>query len=135
MFNEGQYADAKTHFDRFLREFPQSPLRGEALFGAAASLEAQGKSAEAATAFKDFVDRRPNDPQISRARLALARLTQAQNPEQAWKLYEEVINAERSTSTGYQAEMGLEELRRKHPELASAAPRTGVTTVPVPALN
>jgi tetratricopeptide (TPR) repeat protein len=137
-FAEGKYEESKKQFERFLREFPDSPYRGEALFGVAASLEAQGKTAETVSAYREFVDRRANDPNATRAKLGLARLTVKENPSQAYRLYEEVARAEGQTAVGYQAEIALEELRRTHPNLTAPATNaapifSAPTTTTIPA--
>ena len=61
LFVEGKYAEAKTQFETFNREYASSPFRGEALLGIASCLDAQGKTNEAVTAYKDLIDRRPSD--------------------------------------------------------------------------
>jgi len=134
LFTEGKYAEAKAQFDRFLRDYPASPFRSAALYGNAACLEAQGKLPEATAAFKDIVERRPTDPVVSRAKLALGRLYQTQNEAaRAYKLFEDVARAEGMSSLGYQAEMGLEELKRSNPNLG--APAQADFSSPVPALQ
>src|ERR1019366_210245 len=41
LFADGKYPEAKTQFERFMREHPDSPFMGEALLGIAACLDAQ----------------------------------------------------------------------------------------------
>jgi tetratricopeptide (TPR) repeat protein len=131
LFGDGKYAEAKTQFDRFLREHPSSPFRSGAVYGSAACLEAQGRVPDATAAFKNIAAWRQPDPVVPRAKLALARLYQIQNqPEQAYKLFEEVFHSEGMNSVGYQAEIGLEELELSHPSLASAQPATPLPEIP-----
>ena len=104
----------RTQFERFRREHPDSPFVGEALLGVAACLDAQGKSSEAMTAYKDLIDRRPGDYVLPQARFALARLYEAQNqPEQARNLYEEVERTDPYGTLGSEAGMRLEELKHE----------------------
>ena len=46
-FLDGRYTDAKAQFDRFAREYRESGLLGQALLGAAACLDAEGRLDEA----------------------------------------------------------------------------------------
>jgi TolA-binding protein len=118
LFVQGQYAEAKTQFERFSKEYTDSPFRGEALLGIAACLDAQGNSSAAVTAYKDLIDRRPNDYVLPQARFALARLYESQNkPELARNLYEEVERSNPYGSLGSEAGMRLEELKAKYPNL------------------
>jgi len=130
LFAENKYADAKTQFDRFLRDAPESPLRSQALFGSAACLEALGKNEEAAAAFKNLVDHYAADAVAPRAKLALARSYEAQKQiEKAFGLYEDLARAESYSTVGLLAEVRLEELKRANPALAT---RALTNTVPVP---
>ena len=127
LFVEGKYTEAKNEFDRFNREYTDSPFRGEALLGAAACLDAQGKSTEAATAYNDLITRRPNDYVLPQARFALARLYESQGkPELARNLFEEVERNSPYTAIANEAGMRLEELKLKYPNLA-VAPAPGLT--------
>src|SRR5205085_424559 len=106
--------------------------------GIAASLEAQGKTAEAITAYKDLVEHRPNDTSVPQAKFALGSLYEAQNkPEQAFPLFEEAFRADPSGPIGSEAGMRAEELKQKYPNLAPPAPMpTGsspFTISPMPA--
>jgi len=118
LFVEGKYDEARTQFERFTREYSDSPFRGEALLGIAACLDAQSKTNEAATAYKDLIDRRPTDYVLPQARFALARLYEAQNkPELARNLLEEVERNNPYGSLGSEAGIRLEELKVKYPAL------------------
>ena len=122
LFVEGKYAEAKTQFERFTREHTGSPFRGEALLGIAACLNAQGKTSEAAAAYKDLIDRRLSEHVLPQARFALACLYEAQNkPELARNLFEEVERNNPYGSLGSEAGMRLEELKLKYPSLAIPA--------------
>ena len=120
LFVEGKYPEAKTQFERFIREHRDSHFIGEALLGVAATLDAQGNSSGAITAYKELIDRHSADPVLPQARFALARLYEAQNqPEQARKLFEEVERSNPYGSLGSEAGMRLEELKIKYPSLAT----------------
>lgn len=122
-FDAGKYAEAKTQFDRFIREHRDSPLMGTAQLGAAACLDAQGKTTEALNAYKELIDRHPGETILPPARFALARLYEAQNqPEKARPLLEEVFRNNPGSSLGSEAGMRLEELKLKYPNLVPAAP-------------
>ena len=119
LFVEGKYAEARTQFERFSREYTSSPFRGEALLGIATCLNAEGKTSEAVTAYKDLVDRRLSEYALPQARFALGCLYEAQNkPELARSLFEEVERNNPYGSLGSEAGMRLEELKLKYPSLA-----------------
>jgi TolA-binding protein len=139
LFVDGKYADAKTQFERFRRDYSSSPLLGEAVLGVAASLEAQGQTREAMTAYKELVDRYPSDSNVPQAKFALGRLSETQNePEKARNYFEEVERADPFGSLGDEAKMRLEDLKTKYPKLfetvapppAVALPFTNAAPVP-----
>ncbi len=135
LFARGNYAEAQTQFQRFGRDYPDSPLRGQALLGNAACLDAMVKPDEAAEAYKRLVEQRPGETVVNQARFALARIHESQGRlEQARALYEEVARGEPGTSTGNEAGLKAEELRAKTapPVLSPAAP---ATTPVVPVLD
>mgnify|MGYP001121500610 CR=1 FL=1 len=43
-FSDAKYTEAQTQFERFVRDYRESPLLGQAMFGVAACLDAQGKT-------------------------------------------------------------------------------------------
>jgi TolA-binding protein len=119
LFVDGKYDEARNQFERFNREYSDSPFKGEALLGIAACLDAQSKTNEAVTAYKNLIDRRPTDYVLPQARFALARLYEAQNkPELARNLFEEVARNNPYGSLGSEAGIRLEELKIKYPNLA-----------------
>jgi TolA-binding protein len=118
LFADGKYPEAKTQFERFKREYTDSPLIGEALLGVAACLDAQGNGPDAIAAYKNLVDHHQGDVVLPQAKFALARLYEAQNqPEQARNLFEEVEHSDPYGSLGSEAGMRLEELNQKFPKL------------------
>ena len=131
LFVDGKYDEAKTQFERFRREYSDSPFMGEALLGIAACLDAKGSTRDAMAAYKDLIDHRPGDSNVPQAKFALARLYEAQNePEQARNLFEEVERSQPYGSLGDEARMQLEELKTKFPKLmAPVTPVTPVTPV------
>jgi TolA-binding protein len=130
-FTEGKYAEARTQFERFRRDYSDSPFVGEALLGMAACLDAQGKTREAMTAYEELINRRGSDYVVPEARFALARLYEVQNePEKARNLFEEVARTDPYGSLGSEAGMRLEELKEKYPKLA--APAVPPATNPMP---
>jgi TolA-binding protein len=124
LFVDGKYDEAKTQFERFRREYGDSPYMGEALLGIAACLDAKGNAREAMTAYKELIDRRPGDSNVPSAKFALGRLHAAQNePEQARTLFEDVERTDPYGSVGDEARMQLEDLKTKFPKLlAPVAP-------------
>jgi tetratricopeptide (TPR) repeat protein len=133
LYTEGKYAEARTQFERFRRDYADSPFVGEAMLGIAACADAQGEARKAMTAYRELIDRRPGDYVLPQARFALARLHEAQNePEQARNLYEEVERTDPYGSMGDESRMRLEELKTKYPKLFAApvAPAAAPVTMP-----
>jgi TolA-binding protein len=119
LFVEGKYAEAQAQFVKFQPEYPDSPLVPEAIMGIAASLEALGRSADAAARFQEVISRFPRDHNVIQAKLALALIYENQNkPELAQKIYEELTQFTAYSSSSAEAGMRLEELLLKHPDLA-----------------
>src|SRR5262245_27296653 len=51
LFTDGKFSEAQAQFERFTREYHDSPFMGEALLGVAASLDAQNKTEAAIGAY------------------------------------------------------------------------------------
>jgi tetratricopeptide (TPR) repeat protein len=118
LFVEGKYDEAREQFERFNREYSDSRFRGEALLGIAACLDAQNKTNQAMTAYRDLIDRRPTDYVLPQAQFALARLYVAQDkPELARSLFEDVERNNPYSSLGSEAGIRLEEMKTKYPAL------------------
>jgi len=120
LFTEGKSAESQKIFERFLKEYPDSPWVPQAHFGIAANLDAQGKTADATTKFEQIRRVYGSDPIIDQVKLALARLYENQNkPEDAHKLYTEVLQANPGQYSGMGNEAGMrrEELETKYPQL------------------
>lgn len=118
-FTETNYVQAQKTFEDFLKEHPGSQWAAQAHFGVAASLDAQGKNAEATAKFEEIRRRFANEPVIDEVKLALGRLYENQNkPADAHKLYSELVQNNPYTGIGSEAGVRKEDLEVKHPELA-----------------
>jgi tetratricopeptide (TPR) repeat protein len=96
------------------------------MLGIAASYEAQGKNAEAAAAYKDLIEHRPNDTAVPQAKFALANLLEQDNkPEPALNYFEDIVRNDPYGSLGSEAGMRAEELKQKYPNLVPPAPAPG----------
>jgi tetratricopeptide (TPR) repeat protein len=138
MFDATNYAGALKLFEKFQTEFTASPLRAEALFGQAASLEALKRPAEAITAFQALLTRHSSAPLVPRAKLALARLQLAQKqPEQALRLLEEVSKTEQYGLLAMLSQVMQEEIKAANPALASrpAMATNALNVVPAPVVK
>ena len=131
LFTDGKYTEAQAQFEKFAREYHDSPYMGEALLGIAASLDAQNKSDAATAAYKDLIDHHPTEVVVPQAKFSLARLYEAQNkPELARDLYQDVERALPFTALGNEAGMRLEELQVKYPKLMPI-PSAALTNAPL----
>jgi predicted negative regulator of RcsB-dependent stress response len=133
-FVEGKYADARTTFEQFLKEYPDSEWIPQAHFGIASSLDAEGKTTEAVNKFEEMRRRFANDATSDEVKLALARLFETQNkPADAHKIYSELVQANPYGGMGSEAGVRKEELEKKFPELAKTnAPMTSLPQMPMP---
>ena len=129
----------KPEFEKLLKDYPASPWVADANFGIAATLDAQGKSADAINKFEEVRKRFANSPVAEEAKLGAARLYEPQKPEEAYKLYDDLTKTSPGTSLAAEAAFRKEELERKHPELAKLnqpiIPATPAMPAPVQLTN
>jgi TolA-binding protein len=133
LFDAGKFPEAEAQFQKFLTEYPGHPLAVDAEIGVAASLEAQGKLADATARYKETRERHMQEP-IPQPAMALARLYALQGkPDVALKLYEEVAHNRGNDTWGEEAELGAQEILNKHPELRPqpAPPPVSAVTPPL----
>jgi len=133
-FTDGNYPLAQAQFEKFLRDYRESAFVGQALLGVAACKDAQGKTDEAITAYKDIVDHHSTESVAPQARFALGRLYEKQNkPELARDLYLQVAQMDQNGALGAEAGMRMAELNAKYPSLVTAKPATvSPSGMPVP---
>jgi tetratricopeptide (TPR) repeat protein len=122
LFVEKDYARAMERFNALVQNYPESPWVAEANLGIAASLEAQGKLDDAIKKYADIRNRHSTSTIVDDAKLALARLYEKSNPQESWRLYEELITADRQSGMSAEAGLRQEELVKRNPELASLRP-------------
>jgi tetratricopeptide (TPR) repeat protein len=129
-FSEGNYAKAQEQFASYLQKHGETPWVSQAVFGQAASLDAQNKAPEAITKYNDFLRSFPNDPSVDQARLNLARLyTQTQQPALALETLNKITGAQPGSYSpaSAEAEEKKQELLAKNPTLVPPAPVTPAT--------
>ncbi len=118
-FSGRKYPEARAQFEKYLREYRDSPLSGQALFGVAVCLDAQGKTAEAVSAYSDIIQHHPAENIVPQAKSALGRLYEKQGKwEQARDVYVELSRNGSYGSISSEAAMHLDELFARHPDLA-----------------
>jgi len=123
LFSDGKYPEAEQAFKKFVTDHANSPMVAQANTGIAASLEAQGKTADAIAKYQDVILHYPNENYIvSPAKLTLARLYEDQNkPDQALKLYDDLSRSQNQYDPwAGEAKERRETLLAKHPELRPA---------------
>jgi tetratricopeptide (TPR) repeat protein len=135
LYSERNYEEAQKRYAKLFQDYPTSPWVPEAHLGIAASLNAQGKSADATVKFEEVRKRFANSPAAEEAKLSLGRLYEVQKPEESYKLYEDIARNNPGTSLAAEAEFRKEELVRQRPELARlkepAVPANLPTAVPM----
>jgi predicted negative regulator of RcsB-dependent stress response len=134
-FDQNNYAKAREQFDRYLREFGDTPWVAQAVFGIAACLDAENKTTEAIQKYNDFVSRYPNDPAADQARLSLARLyDKTGQPALALDLLTKMAGpGAPQSAAAAEVQEKIRELYAKYPMLA-APPAPRPPTTPQPAI-
>lgn len=115
------YAEAQKRFTQVTQEYPDGAWLAQAHLGIAATLAAQGKTAEATAKYEEINRRYASAPIFDQSRLALARLYEASKPEEALKLYDELTKANPNNPgsvVAMEAAMRQDDLLKARPELA-----------------
>jgi predicted negative regulator of RcsB-dependent stress response len=127
------YADAQQRFTQVTQDYPDSPWSAQAHLGIAASLAAQGKSAEATSKYEEVRRRFGTSSVGDEAKLALARLYEGPKSEEAFKLYEELLKENPNSALAMEAGMRQSILLESRPELAKLRePVTPPPSMPQP---
>lgn len=120
-FAEGNYAKAREQFDAYLRSPGETPWIPQAVFGVAASLDAENKVQEAIDKYKDFTERYSGDPSVDQARLNLARLYERNNQgQQALEVLSKLMSS--GSMSAQEAQERIKGLLAKYPSLAPTNP-------------
>lgn len=112
------YAAAEKRFAQMAQEYPESQWTPNAALGIAASLKAQGKTAEATAKYEEITKRFAGSPVIAEARLALAKLYEASKPEEAFKMFGDLIKENPNSALSMEATLLQDSLLKARPELA-----------------
>lgn len=129
------YTAAEKRFAQVIQEYPDSPWTAQASLGVAASLRAQGNAAAALAKYEDITKRFGSSPIIDEARLALARLYEKDKPEDAFKLYEDVMKGNPNSVLTMEATMRQDDLMDAKPELKKLKEAAIQAMNPTPAPN
>ena len=136
LYGEKNYDGAQKRYSQLIADYPDTQWLPEAAFGIAASLDAQGKTAEAIAKYEEVRKRHATSPVAEEAKLGLARLQETSKPEDAFKLYMELSKANPNTSLAAEADYRQEEMLRANPALAKLkepiAPPVMPTITPQP---
>lgn len=111
------YAAAEKRFAQVIQEYPDSPWTAQATLGVAAALKAQGNTAAALAKYEDITKRFASSPVLDEARLALARLYEKDKPEDAFKLYDDIMKGNPNSVLTMEATMRQDDLMDAKPEL------------------
>ena len=119
-YEKADYAKAKSGYERFLQAHPNHPASDIAAFGLAASTEATGDQNGAITAYENLLTRYKQSGFDAQARLAIARIYEAQNkPEMALKAYDEMMQSISVMTLLAEVLSRKDRLLNDHPELAT----------------
>lgn len=122
LYTDKEFAKAQERFNALLTQYPESPWVADAHLGVAASLEAQGRTAEAVNKYEDLRRRFATAPIADDVKLALGRLYEKTDQTNAFNLYEELIKASPGSRAAAEAGLFQELLLKKNPELAKLRP-------------
>ncbi|HVY70460.1 MAG TPA: tetratricopeptide repeat protein, partial [Verrucomicrobiae bacterium] len=121
-FNEKNFAAAQEQFAKFRNNHPDSPLAASAAFGVAASLDSQGKLAEAIAGYQEVATRYASSSVVTQAKLAMARAQEAASkPDLALKIYDELASPNNYSAFTTEANELRDQLLNKHPDLKAAS--------------
>jgi TolA-binding protein len=121
LFTSGNYTDAQTQFQKFLDAYPDNFLAPQAALGVAASLDAQGKTDMAISAYQRAAGQTADVNVVASAKFALARIDESQGKlAEASKLYEDVARSYPNSSISSEAELRAMELKMKLPATPAA---------------
>lgn len=134
-FGDGNYAKAREQFDAYLREFGATAQVKDAVFGLAVCLDAENKSAEAITKYKEFIAN-PSyaaDAVADMARFNLVRLYEQSNqPQLALDILTKMVGTpapnQPPSPVSQEAQAKIRAIYTKNPALM-AAPVTAAPTV------
>jgi len=123
LFMEGKYTDAQAYFQQFLDAHPDDELSGEAALGLAKCLDAEGRANDAEGAYQRVINDFPDSSAVLPAKFALAELNvQGKNYADAFRLFQEVAQANPYSPLGNEAGEYAFELRSKIPAEPSTTP-------------
>lgn len=129
------YAAAEKRFAQISQDYPESPWNPQAAIGVAASLKAQGKAADATAKYEEISKRYANSSVIGEAKLALAKLYETPKPEEAFKLYEELLKDHPNTVLSMEATMREDDLVKANPAVKKLKEAAIQAMNPVPTPN
>ena len=126
LFTTGKYAEAQAQFQKFLDNYPDNFFTPQAELGIAASLDAQGKTDPAISAYQRAAGQAADDNVVASAKFALARISESQGKfADASKLYADVARTYPNSAIGSEAGRRAMELKTKSPTAAAAAAPAG----------
>ncbi|HNQ89152.1 MAG TPA: tetratricopeptide repeat protein [Verrucomicrobiota bacterium] len=134
LYAEGRYAEAQTRFEEFRKQHAGSLLAPVAALGVASSLDALDKMDEALGAYQGIVNQYPTESVAARAQLAMGAIYESKNqPDQAFRVYDELSRLAGAGQAAMQAAMHKELLLQQYPKLAVTNASAIATTVVKPA--
>jgi tetratricopeptide (TPR) repeat protein len=122
-FDQNSFVKAQEQFDKLLRDYGDTMWVPQAVYGIAASLDAQGKPTEAIAKYNDFIRNYPSDPAAEQARLNLARLYElTKQPALALDILKKMADPQQGTfgPGTAEAQERMRAIYTKHPELMPA---------------
>jgi predicted negative regulator of RcsB-dependent stress response len=133
LFLDGKYPEAHEEFSKFITQYPESVLLSQARVGVAASLEGEGKIADATQKYQELLLAYSSDANItSPVKLTLARLEEKQSKfEPAMNHYLELAHINNPYDPWVaEARERAQALLMSHPELRKLLPSSKPSGTP-----
>ena len=125
-FGDGDFAKAREQFTAYIRDFGDTPWVPQAVFGLAACLDAENKTAEGISKYKEFISSYPNDPSVDQAKLNQARLhAQNKEPQLAFEILRQLASPapqQAPSPLAGEAQQKLRDLMLNNPGLMPVQP-------------
>ena len=131
-FDQNNFVKAQEQFDKLLRNYGDTIWVPQAVYGVAASLEAQAKMTEAIAKYNDFIRNYPGDSAAEQARFSLARLyQQTKQPALALEVLKKMTDAQAGgfSPGAAEAQERMKEIYTKHPELIPPPPASPAAAI------
>ncbi len=134
LYSQGKFADALSAFAKVGDSTEFVSIKATAAYGVAASLDAQGKPAEALPKYVEVANRYPSEGVASLAKISQGRIHEAAGRnDQALTIYDGLVRNIATDIWAQEAQSRRQDLLARHPELVKALPTVMMPPAATPA--